>query len=59
MPMNASWLPGIAGIAGLVRFSSQDAGWSTVLLILPIMYGTYLRYRLYVERQMAGSEIHQ
>jgi hypothetical protein len=42
-----------AGIAGLVSISSVYVGWRTALLILPIMYLTYLHYRLFVERQVA------
>jgi hypothetical protein len=44
-----------AVIAGLVSVSSEYVGWRTALLILPIMYLTYLHYRLYVERHMARS----
>jgi hypothetical protein len=43
-------------VAGMVSFSSQYVGWRTALLILPIMYLTYLHYRLFVERQTAQSE---
>jgi len=47
-----------AGIAGMVSFSSQYVGWRTALLILPIMYLTYLHYRLYVENHTAqGNHI--
>lgn len=42
------------GVAGLVNVSSYYVGWKTALLILPIMYLTYLHYRLYVERRVAG-----
>ena len=42
-----------AAVAGLVSLSSQYVGWRTALLILPIMYLTYLHYRLYVERAVA------
>lgn len=43
------------GIAGLVSYSGQYVGWRTALLILPIMYLTYLHYRLYVERHTAQA----
>jgi hypothetical protein len=44
-----------AGVAGLVSVSSQYVGWRTALLIVPIMYLTYLHYRLYVERAVAAG----
>jgi hypothetical protein len=44
-----------AGIAGMVSFSGQYVGWRTALLIVPIMYLTYLHYRLYVEQHTAQS----
>lgn len=44
-----------AGIAGLVSYSGQYVGWRTALLILPIMYLTYLHYRLYIERHTAQA----
>ncbi len=45
-----------ACVAGMVNFSSQYVGWRTALLILPIMYLTYLHYRLYVEQHMTQPE---
>ncbi len=39
-----------AGIAGLVCVSTRSAGWVVALLVLPLMYLTYICYRLYVER---------
>jgi len=39
-----------ACIAGMVSVSSRYVGWGTALLILPIMYLTYLHYRIFVER---------
>lgn len=44
-----------ACIAGMVSVSSQYVGWRTALLILPIMYLTYLHYRLFVEQHTAQS----
>ncbi len=44
-----------AAVAGMVSVSSEYVGWRTALLILPIMYLTYLHYRLYVERHTAES----
>ena len=43
-----------ASIAGLVSVSTHYVGWRTSLLILPIMYFTYLHYRLYVNRYVAA-----
>lgn len=43
-----------AAVAGLVSISSHYVGWRTALLILPIMYMTYMHYRLYVERQVSN-----
>jgi hypothetical protein len=45
-----------AGVAGMVSFSGQYVGWRTALLIVPIMYLTYLHYRLYVEQHAAQSK---
>jgi hypothetical protein len=39
-----------ATVAGMVSVSSQYVGWRTALLIVPIMYLTYLHYRLFVDR---------
>jgi len=44
-----------AGIAGMVSYSGQYVGWRTALLIVPIMYLTYLHYRLYIERHTAQA----
>ena len=44
-----------AAVAGMVSVSSQYVGWRTALLIVPIMYLTYLHYRLYVERHVAEA----
>ena len=44
-----------AAVAGMVSVSSQYVGWRTALLIVPIMYLTYLHYRLYVEQHIAES----
>ncbi|PYT29914.1 MAG: hypothetical protein DMG57_09590 [Acidobacteria bacterium] len=41
-------------IAGLVSVSTHYVGWRTSLLILPIMYFTYLHYKLYVDRHVAA-----
>ena len=41
-------------IAGLVSVSTHYVGWRTSLLILPIMYFTYLHYRLYFNRYVAA-----
>jgi len=46
-----------AGVAGMVSISSQYVGWRTALLIVPIMYLTYLHYRVHVERHAAESKI--
>jgi len=45
-----------AGVAGMVSVSSQYVGWRTALLIVPIMYLTYLHYRLYIERHSVESK---
>ncbi len=39
-----------AAVAGMVSYSGQYVGWRTSLLIVPIMYLTYLHYRLYIDR---------
>ena len=39
-----------ASIAGLICVANRAAGWKVSLLLLPVMYLTYLCYRLYVER---------
>lgn len=39
-----------ASIAGLICVANRTAGWKVSLLLLPVMYLTYLCYRLYVER---------
>ena len=44
-----------AAVAGMVSVSSQYVGWRTALLIVPIMYLTYLHYRLYVERHVGAN----
>lgn len=44
------------GIAGMVSVSSQYVGWKMALLILPVMYLTYLHYRRYIERHTAESD---
>jgi len=44
-----------AGVAGMVSMTSQYVGWRTALLIVPIMYLTYLHYRLYLERHVEES----
>lgn len=44
-----------AAVAGMVSISSQYVGWRTALLIVPIMYLTYLHYRLYVERHIEDN----
>jgi len=46
-----------SGVAGLMSYSSQYAGWRTSLLVLPIAYLIYLHYRLYVERQIAQDPV--
>jgi diguanylate cyclase (GGDEF)-like protein/putative nucleotidyltransferase with HDIG domain len=39
-----------AGLVGVIRFAHQYLGWQNSLLILPIMYGIYRAYRLYLDR---------
>ena len=46
-----------AFVAGLVNYSGQYVGWRTALLIVPIMYLTYLHYRLFIERRTAQGSI--
>jgi diguanylate cyclase (GGDEF)-like protein/putative nucleotidyltransferase with HDIG domain len=39
-----------AAIAGIVSFASRHIGWQNALLIVPIMYGIYRSYHLYLGR---------
>ncbi len=39
-----------AAIAGLLSVTSRSVGWQISLLMLPVMYLTYVCYRLYLER---------
>ena len=41
-----------AAIAGLVSMLNRRISWQTSLLVLPIMYGIYYSYRLYLGRLM-------
>lgn len=44
-----------AAIAGLVCASTRSAGWAAALLVLPLMYLTYVCYRLCVHRMTRGE----
>jgi len=39
-----------AAVVGIISFSNRYVGWQNALLILPIMYGIYRSYQLYLGR---------
>ncbi len=44
-----------AGIAGLVSVLARSTGWKVSLLVLPVMYLTYLWYRQYLKHRELNS----
>lgn len=46
-----------AAIAGLASITTQAGGWPTVLLFLPLLYGMYRSYCLYLDRLKAETAL--